>query len=89
MACRATDGAATAATDGGGPRRPKTHQRCQCDSRSPPTARHWRTARILDLSPVLSEPAVRTHSKIEKKPPPAIIPGNESRRYHEDGMKAP
>jgi hypothetical protein len=56
MACRATDDAATAATDGcGGSRRPKAHQFRRRDAGSPPTAPHHHTARpttILRISPV-------------------------------------
>ena len=69
-ACRVTDDAATAATDGAS-RRPKTHQRRRCDAGSPPTApRHHRAhdTTILKLSPVARGPRPRKETAAERLP---------------------
>ena len=71
-ACRVTDDAATAATDGAS-RRPKTRQHRQCDAGSPPIAPRRRGSRagaVLGTSPVAVGPRPRRGPnglKIEEK----------------------
>ena len=74
MACRATDDAATA----GVPRPRATDAR-----RAPPPFSTFH-----QYSHCQGPDAVRIGSKSKKKPPPAIIPGHDPRRRHDDGVEA-
>ena len=91
MACRATDGAATAATDGMG--YASQSPPISSAGRQEPTAapRHqtapFSTFHQYSHGPGPDSPENNSESK--KKPPSAIILRNDPRRRHDDGAKAP